>query len=70
MPYEKDRLRQVDDSPNADSVRFDFEINQPRIAEIYYSINSKIDERNCTRQDDFQLERKIQTKDWISRVNT
>ena len=27
MPYEMDRLRQLDDSPNADPVRVEFEIN-------------------------------------------
>ena len=70
MPYSRDRLRQVDDSPNADPVRVDFEINQPRVVEIYYSRNPKIDESNRTRQDDFQLERKLQTKDSIIRVNT
>ena len=70
MPYERDRLRQLDYSPNADPVCVEFEINQPRVAERYYSINSKVDESNCTGQDDFQLERKIQTKDCSIRVNT
>ena len=69
MPYARDRLRQVDDSPNADPVRVEFQINQPRVAERYYSNNWKIDESNLTRQDDFQLERKIQNKDWSIRVN-
>ena len=39
MPYARDRLIQVDDSPNADPVRVEFEINQPRVAEKYYSSN-------------------------------
>ena len=43
MPYAWDRLRQVDDIPNADPVRVEFEINQPRVAERYYSRNSNID---------------------------
>ena len=63
MPYARDRIRQVDDSLNADPVRVEFEINQPRVSEKYYSRNSKIDESNRTRRDDFQLERKLQTKD-------
>ena len=63
MPYARDRLRQVDDIPNADPIRVDFDINQPRVAEIYYSRNSNIDESNRTRQDDFKLERKLQTND-------
>ena len=70
MPYARDRLIQVDDSTNADPVRVEFEINQPRVDERYYSINPKIDESNRTRQDDFQLDRKLQTNDWSIRVNT
>ena len=58
-----------DDSPNVDPVRVEFDITQPRVAERYHSINSKIYESNLMRQDDFQLERNIQTKDWIIRVN-
>ena len=38
--------------------------------EIYYYINSNIDEINRTRQDYFQLERNIHTKYWSIRVNT
>ena len=68
--YARYRLRQVDDIPNADPVHVEFEINQPKLAERYYSRNLKIDESNSTRQDYFQLERKLQTKDWSIRVNT
>ena len=49
LPYARDRLRQVDGSPNEDPVRVDFETNQPRVPEIYDSRNSKIDESNRTR---------------------
>ena len=70
MPYARYRLIQVDDSPNADPVCVEFEINQPRVAERYYSRNTKIDESNLMRQYYFQLERKIQNKDWSIRVNT
>ena len=70
MPYTRDRLRKLDDSTNAYTVRVEFEINQPRVSEVYYSRNLKIHDRNRTRQYDFQLERKIHTKDWIIRVNT
>ena len=55
LSYTRDRLRKVDYGPNADPVCVEFEINQPRVAERYYSINPKIDESNCTRQDYFQL---------------
>ena len=60
----------MDDSPNAHEFCVEFEINQPRVAEIYYFKNPKIDEINHTRQDDFQLERKLQTKDWSINVDT
>ena len=63
MPYAMYKIRYLDDSPNADTVRVEFETNQPRVAEIYYSINLKIDEINRTRQDDFQLDKKLRTKD-------
>ena len=70
MLYGKDRLRQVEHSPNAYTVSVEFDINKPRVVGIYYSRNSNIDDINRTRQDDFQLKRKIQTKDWSIRVNT
>ena len=70
MPYSRDRIRQLGGIPNSNTFCFEFEINQPRMAEIYYSRNPKIDESNHTRQDDFRLERKLQTKDCIIRVNT
>ena len=70
MPYSRDRLRQLDDSPNSDLVHVEFEINQPRVTERYYSVNSRIDECNSKRKDDFQLYRKPKIKDWGIRVNT
>ena len=69
MTYARDRIRQLDDSPNADPVFVEFDINQPRVAERYHSRNSRIGESNRTRQDDLKLERKLQTKDWSIRVN-
>ena len=51
MPYTRYRLIQVDDSTNSDPVRVEFDINQPRMTEIYYSRNSNIDESNLTRKD-------------------
>ena len=70
MPYARERLIKLDDSPNADPVCVEFDINQPRVAERYYSRNSKIDESNCTRQYDFQMDRNLHTKDFSIRVNT
>ena len=69
MIYSSNRLIQVYDIPNEDPVCVEFEINQPRVAERYVSVNLRIDSSNHTRQDDFQLERKIYTKYWIIRVN-
>ena len=69
MIYARNRLIQVYDIPNEDPVCVEFEINQPRVAERYVSVNLRIDSSNHTRQDDFQLERKIYTKYWIIRVN-
>ena len=60
----------MDGSPNSNPVHVEFDINQSRVAEIYYSRNSKIDESNRMRRDDFQLERKLQTKDWSIRAHT
>ena len=69
MSYARDRLRQVDDSTNVDPVCVEFEINQSRVYDRYYSRNSNNNERNRTRRDCFQLERKLQIKDWSIRVN-
>ena len=70
MPYVREMPRQLDDIPNTDPVNVDFDINKPWVAEIYYSRNSKIDKRNCTRQYGFQLESKLQTKDCSIKVIT
>ena len=67
---QRDSIRQVDEIPNIYPVRFEFDINQPRVSERYYSRNSNIDESNHTIQDAFQLERKLQTKDLIIVANT
>ena len=50
MTYAGDNLIKVDNSPNVDPVRVDFDINQKMVSERYYSINSKIDESNHTRK--------------------
>ena len=53
MPYSRYRLRNVDTSHDTYLVRVQFEINDPRVTEICYSKNSKIEGSNRTRQDDF-----------------
>ena len=49
MSYVRYKIRQVDDIPNANPVRVEFDINQPKVAERYYSRNLRIDESNRTR---------------------
>ena len=63
MPYARYRLIQVDYCPNTYPFCVDFDINQPKVDEIYYSSYSNINESNRRSQDDFQLERKLQSKD-------
>jgi hypothetical protein len=46
-----------------------FTIAQPKIAEIYYTTCAAIDKHNRLRQDDLRMEKKIETKDWSTRVN-
>ena len=58
------------DCPNEEPGIVEFDINHPRMAERYYSRNLNIGEINRTRQDDLQLERKLQTKYWSIKINT
>ena len=67
--FQQIRMRQVDQEPDAEPERAELSIPQPKAAEIYYSVCGKIDQSNRTRQDDFKLERKLQTKSWHIRVN-
>ena len=61
--YSRDSLRQVGDITNANPFHVEFETNHPRGTERYHSINLNIDESSRMRQDDLQLERKLQTND-------
>lgn len=49
----------------ADAVpeRVEVIVPHPKAAEIYYSACGMIDRHNCCRQDDLELERKIDSKD-------
>lgn len=66
----RQRWTQADSSPNADATRLEKNVPQPKAAELYYKGSGKIDQHNRTRQDTFQLERKLQTNSWDKRVNT
>jgi hypothetical protein len=68
-PYVRCRWRQVDQTPNAAPEQVMFSIKQPKIAELYYSTCAAIDKHNRLRQDDLRIEKKIETKDWSTRVN-
>ena len=70
IPNTRYRFRHLENSPKADPVCVEFDINDPRVAERYYSRNSKIDESNRTIKDDFQLERNLKTKDRSIKFNT
>jgi Transposase IS4 len=68
-PYQRCRWRQVDQAANAAPEQVMFTIEQPKIAEIYYSTCGAIDRHNRLRQDDLRIEKKVETKDWSRRVN-
>ena len=63
------RWTQTDKTVNAEPVRQDRNIPQPKAAEMYYKAAGKIDQHNRHRQDSLRLERKLQTTDWSKRVN-
>jgi Transposase IS4 len=69
MPYIRDRWRQVSNEINADPTRVQLTVPQPKAAELYYMVCSKIDQHNRDRQDTLMIERKLQTHDWSTRVN-
>jgi hypothetical protein len=68
-PYTRCRWRQLDPSPDAPPQRVQMTIQQPKIAEVYYSTCAAIDRHNRSRQDALGIEKKIETKDWSMRVN-
>ena len=68
-PYTRVRWRQLIDKPNAPPEKVNLVIEQPKIAEIYYSTCSAIDKHNRLRQDDLRIEKKIETINWSTRVN-
>ncbi len=68
-PYSRCRWRQVNQQPNAPPEKVTLSIQQPQIAETYYSTCATIDRRNRYRQDDLRIEKKIETRDWSVRIN-
>jgi hypothetical protein len=65
----RNRWTQRDKGYNAEPEVMDKRVAVPVAAETYYKGCAKIDQHNRRRQDDLQLERKVQTNDWAKRVN-
>ena len=68
-PIERKRIRQVDTTPKADPEKVELQIDVPQAANHFFGANSKIDESNKCRQQEFQIETKIQTKSFDVCVN-
>ena len=56
-PYSLYRWRQVNQQPNAPPDKVTLSIQQPQIAETYYSTCAAIDRHNRYRQDDLRIEK-------------
>ena len=65
-PYKRRKLRQVNEEENAEPEHVDLEVRQPKASELYYSACAMIDIHNRCRQDDFDLEKKLGTQDWLN----
>ena len=66
LPYERIRWRQTENGPQ----RLEPNVPQPEVVEKYYAACAQIDRHNRCRQDDLNLEKKLEAKDWSFRVNT
>ena len=68
--YFRRRWRQVAPVESGEDPELvDLEIPQPSAAEHYYSCCAAIDQHNRCRQDDLNMEKKLHTKTWHTRVN-
>ena len=63
------RWRQRDLTPNADPVNEHICIPQTEAGEIFYHGCQAIDKHNRVRQEQFNLEKKVQTMSWSNRAN-
>jgi len=64
-PYDRVRWRQMGE----DAERVALNVKLPQVAQAYYECCAQIDRHNRCRQNDLQLEHKLQTHDWSMRVN-
>ncbi|KAG7343793.1 hypothetical protein IV203_021801 [Nitzschia inconspicua] len=65
----RNRWRQGDDM-EAEPEREELTVPTPKVCNIYYDTCAAIDQNNWHRQDNLQIERKIETKNWATRVGT
>jgi hypothetical protein len=69
-PMQCQRYRQMHhEDPNADAELVHLKIARPTSCEVYYNACGMIDRRNRFRQDDLDLEKKMQIQDWVKRFN-
>jgi heat shock protein HspQ len=69
-PYRRFRWRQIDDvTTDNPPERIELIVEQPKAAEVYYSVCGKVDQHNRDRQATLGLETKLKTNDWSLRVN-
>jgi hypothetical protein len=66
-PHIRFRWRQGEDT-TSDPERLQLSIPTPKVCNIYYNACGAIDQSNRHRQDNLQLERKVETKNWATRV--
>ena len=63
------RWRQRDLTPNANPVKEQVRIPQTQAGELFYSGCQAIDKHNRVRQEQLNLEKKVQTMSWSNRAN-
>ena len=69
-PCERIRWRQTEEvESNAEPERMEVRVPQPLICEHYYNACATIDKHNRCRQDDLNIEKKLETNDWAKRFN-
>jgi hypothetical protein len=69
-PWVRQRQRQISPVESQEPPeRVELTVNQPKAAEVYYDVCGKIDLHNRRRHDTLNMEKKIQVKEWLMRVN-
>ncbi|KAG7344517.1 transposase IS4 [Nitzschia inconspicua] len=68
-PHVRNRWQQGDDM-EAEPEREELTVPTPKVCNIYYDTCAAIDQNSRHRQDNLQIERKIETKNWGTRLGT